>query len=551
MSIRAALASEWQRLGRRPFWLWPIAFALALSPLLLPARGALSPVSLLPASVTLGVVLLTSRVLPALLLGVLVGSVFVFGAARAVPGAAMQYFGARLGNVTNLCISGFALTVLLTVKLAEASGGMRALIAPLTRRLGGARRTQVGTALLGLLVFFDDYANTLLVGPSVRPISDRQGVSRQKLAYIVDSTAAPVAGLAIVSTWVAYEVGLLEAARRDLGLPEGGYALLLSALPQRFYCVFALLLVFLVALTGRDLGPMVRAEQRARLAREAGPLLAESDAPSRWLWLSAALPIFVLCAGVAFGFFLDGGGPTRLGSEPLLSLEFWRNLLGESDDGPLVLFSAGSAALTTAIGCALIGRALDPRSLLRALGAGLRTLALPIAVLWSAWAIGDVSKDLGTGGYLIESLRDQVAPALLPLLTFLVAAAVAFSTGTSWGTMAVLIPAALPLAHELGGMVLLVPTIAAILDGAIFGDHCSPISDTTLLSSAACECDVLEHVWTQLPYAMLAMLVAATCYVLLLSVGLPLLFAYAGGATALWAALVIFGRRTAPPAPAP
>jgi Na+/H+ antiporter NhaC len=519
--------------------------AVSLFPLLLGARGGFSSAALLPASITLGVVVLSARVLPALLLGIAVGSAYVFGPAWAVPSGVHKYFIARVLNVTNLCISGFALSVLLTVKLAEASGGMRALILPITRRLRGVRDTQLGAALLGLLVFFDDYANTMLVGPAVRPITDRQGVSREKLAYIVDSTAAPVAGLAVVSTWVGYEVGLLEAARQDLGVSQGGYSLLLSALPQRFYCLFALALVFLIALSGRDFGPMLRAERAAR-KRAVGPARSDDIVTSsggRWRWLNAALPITVLCLGVAFGFFIDGGGPGRVGSAPLGSLEFWRATLSQAHDGPIVLFCAGSAALSTALVGVLASGALDLVGCARALGAGVRTLALPIGILYCAWAIGDVSKDLHTGGYLVALLREQVSPLYLPLLTFLVAAAISFSTGTSWGTMAVLIPAALPLAHELGGLVLLVPTIAAILDGAIFGDHCSPISDTTLLSSAACECDALAHVWTQLPYAVLAMLVAAGSYLVLAATATSVLVAYGAGVTLLTSALWLIGRR--------
>jgi Na+/H+ antiporter NhaC len=528
-----------------------LALAVVLLPFLLGSRGGPSATALLPALVTLAAVIVTQRVVPSMLLGWFVGSLLQFGAVWAIPQGVERYFLERLLDPEKLCISGFAVSVLLTVKLAEASGGMRGIIAPIKRRLTSARATQVGTAGLGLLVFFDDYANTMLVGPAVRPICDRQGVSREKLAYLVDSTAAPVAGLALVSTWLGYEVGLLQTAVDDLGVDLGGYALLLSALPQRFYCLFALSLVFVVALLGRDFGPMWRAEAKARrrLSAPGKENVDEGPPTTRWQWLNAALPIALLALGVLVGFVFDGGGFERLGRQVPWSLDFWTATLTSSRRGPLVLLCAGSLGLAAALTCALGSRALDVRGTARAVRAGVRTIATPIAILYCAWALAGVAKDLETGAYLVALLEGEIPLWSLPVLTFLLASGISFATGTSFGTMGILIPAALPLAHQLGGVALMIPTTAAVLDGAIFGDHCSPLSDTTVLSSAACECDALSHVWTQLPYAVLAMLVATGGYVLVNAAGWALPLVYGCGVLALLSAMRWFGRRVVTAAP--
>src|SRR5690606_34788424 len=192
---------------------------------------------------------------------------------------------------------------------------------------------------------------------------------------------------------------------------------------------------------------------------------------------------------------------------------------------------------------AVISRQLDVRGAAGAFTAGMRKGAPALGILFCAWALGGVSKDLGTGPFIVEVLRGQVAAGFVPLLTFAAASIVALATGTPWGSMASLMPAALPLSHQLGGLALLLPTLVAVLDGAIFGDHCSPVSDTTVLSATACDCDLLAHVWTQLPYALLAMGVAAIGY---LAAGLlqwPVLVTVLAGPAVLVLGLVLVGRR--------
>lgn len=498
--------------------------------------------ALLPTALTLGTVLITGRIVLSLFVGVLTGSVLCFGFVDALPSGLRQFVWSNVIDPWHLYICGFALLVLGMVKVIEASGALLGLVQLAGRKLQSARATKLGSFVAGLLVFFDDYANTFLVGSCARPLADRHGVSREKLAYIVDSTAAPVAGLVVVSTWLSYELGLLEANTVGLELEHRSYALLLQALPFRFYCLFALSLVFISSVWERDLGPMVHAERRA--AREAPkssvsrPTHSAEQQLSLWGASAAVLPIVVLVVGVVGGMLYDGGWL----SSPLSwrdPARFGQALVG-ADHPEIVLFRAALASLCVALVTTLWWTPATLRHVASAFAMGVRTGAKALLILFAAWGLGDASKELAAGPFLVASLDGVLPGQWLAVLTFLIAAGVAFATGTSFGTMGILLPAVLPLAHGIGGEQLLILALAAVLDGAIFGDHCSPVSDTTVLSSTACECDVMAHVKTQLPYALLAMVAAGLALsTVSLSPGVPWWALYLGGVT-----LLIVGLRT-------
>ncbi len=517
---------------------------LGLLPLLgqrVHGEEVLSWSSLLPPAAALALVLVTRQVVVSLASGVLLGSLLHHGIMGGLPRGFERYLWANLTDSWHLLICGFALTVLGMVKLTELSGGVRAVVQLLSGRLSSARATKLGTSVGGLLIFFDDYANTFLIGSSMRPLCDQHGVSREKLAYIVDSTAAPVAGLAVVSTWLSYEVGLLGEVTAPLDLPTGGYALLLTAIPMRFYCIFALVLVFASAVLERDFGPMLTAEREALSKLRGVKQATATEVLPRHVALNAALPIGTLVASVGLGLLYDGGGLAR--PDSLLTIDGWQQVLSRADDSTLVLFCSALVATAVAVLTAVKSGQLDLRGACSAFGAGARQGSPALGILFCAWALGGVCKDLGTGPFIVEVLKGQVSPGFVPLLTFGAAGLVALATGTSWGTMAILMPAALPLSHELGGLPLMLPTLAAVLDGAIFGDHCSPVSDTTVLSATACDCDLLAHVWTQLPYALLAMAIAALGYVAVAIVQLPVLVPLLSGPILLVFALLAVGRR--------
>ncbi|MGE0327053.1 MAG: Na+/H+ antiporter NhaC family protein [Polyangiaceae bacterium] len=517
--------------------------------------------ALVPPLVAVVVTLATRRLLPALGGAVLIGALLRFKSDVLVEGS-KTYIWDNVSNSTHLYIIGFTLALLGMVQVVSRAGGTSGIVEWVTRYIRSARSTEVGAALMGLFVFFDDYANCMLVGPTMRPLTDRWHISREKLAYIVDSTAAPVAGLAVISTWIGHEVGLLDAQAQALGLDQRGYALVLSALPFRFYCVFSLVFVFASALMGRDFGPMLKAQRRARhlqkplrdgarpMAQGDSELMAPpDDKPHRAR--NALIPILAVVLVAMVGFVVDGGGASKLASSPgsALSFTFWRETLGASENNVKMLLLAASVGSVLAIVLPLFQGILSLAAALRAYWNGVRHAAAAVVVLLLAWALAQVCQDLGAQEVLGATLRGSIANWVVPLATFGLAAAIAFATGTSWGTMSILIPIAVPLAHSMGGLPLMILTGAAVLDGAIFGDHCSPISDTTLMSSIASGSDHLDHVETQLPYAVFVMLVAATIGYLPIALGGPEWLPYVLGSVVIVAWLRIVGRRPEDGAP--
>jgi Na+/H+ antiporter NhaC len=511
--------------ARRRGWVGAAGALLTLGFLALPEAShdgeALSPASLVPPAIAAVLAVSTGRLLPALGLATVAGAVIRFGPLGAVPGGVRTYVVDNVFDPAHLTILGFTLLLLGMVELMNRSGATPALLGVLGRRLSSRRETQVGGAGMGCLLFFDDYANCMVVGPTLRPLFDRHRISRARLAFVVDSTAAPVAGLVPLSTWVGYEVGLLDGILRDLGRSERGFSLLLEMIPLRFYCMFSLLLVFVTALFGRELGAMVHAERRA-LERDVPPEAASvpSSAPGRPR--DALVPLGAVLLAICVGFVVDGGGLSELRSAPEAwrSFGFWQRTVLGVQNGTRVLLVATAVGAVLAFLLPLAGGA-RPRELAAGFFVGVRTAARASGILLMAWALAAVSSDLGTGRYLAAVVQGSLLPWAIPLLTFVVAALIAFSTGTSWGTMAMLLPSAATVAAGSGEPWLVTVTAAAVLDGAIFGDHCSPISDTTLMSSIAAGCDHLEHVRTQLPYASLAALVALGCGYMGTLAGLP------------------------------
>ena len=382
---------------------------------------------------------------------------------------------------------------------------------------------------MGLAIFFDDYANSIVVGSTLRPIADRFRVSREKLAYIVDSTAAPIAGIAIISTWIGYEVSLFQDLMTDLKTGLSGYQLFFNALPLRFYCLLTLTFVLLSAYLRRDYGPMLAAERRAqttgqvmrpgatpmtgRAQDEIGPV--EGVHP---VWSAAVLPVILVIVCVIGGMAFDTWDHERVLAARrdygLMSSAFWSACFSNANTAQ-VLFVAAMLGSALAIVIAITRRHVETGARVISVGDAVSTWARGIVGVWYAivililaWAIKEVCADAGTSTYLTAALSPLISPGLLPLLIFLLAALVAFSIGTSWTTMAILIPTVVPLAHALGGLPLTILAAAAVLDGAIFGDHCSPISDTTVMASIASSCDHMDHVKTQLPYALTTMSIA-------------------------------------------
>jgi len=419
---------------------------------------------------------------------------------------------------------------------------------------------------MGLAIFFDDYANTLVVGGSMRPLTDRMRISREKLAWIVDSTAAPVAGLSILSTWVAYEITQFQDQLGLIGLPEtAGYAVFIQTLPYRFYCVLTLFFVGVMCLVSRDYGPMLSAERRAFRtgavfrpgARPMSAAATADNEPKEGVPPRAhvaLLPIIVTLAAIVWMFIRRGEAAhdthvfidQYLVERPLQGVEHLRAVLKGVEDNTRLLFYGSLIGLGTVVVLTVGERLLTVAEAARAAVSGTRTMLAAVSILLLAWAMSAVCEDLGTREYM-AALSSLASPLILPAALFFLACGVSFATGSSWSTMGILLPIVIELAAKVGSdaavaagtdptvgaTAMVVMTIGAVLDGSIFGDHCSPISDTTILSSTATGSDHMDHVITQVPYALTVMLVAVTCGYLPAAAGVPPGIALGLGATVL------------------
>lgn len=481
-------------------------------------RATGSAWSLLPPVFAITLALVFRDVLVSLFLGVWLGTTLVAGAdpARGLLTFVDTHVRGGLADPDHISIIVFSMLLGGMVGVMSRAAGTLGVVRLIEPLATTARRAQGATWFMGLSIFFDDYSNTLLVGSAMRPVSDRHRISREKLAYLVDSTAAPVACVALVSTWVGYQVSLLGDALQHAGSDLNPFSVFLASLPYAFYPFFALFIAATVAFTGRDWGPMLQAERRARQGEllspaaqpladfESASLKPLPDAPPRWL--NAALPVLTVVVVTLGGLWHTGvqalaakGQETgRLSlvigaSDPFTTL-LWASLLG------LLM------AMTLAVGQGI----LRLRQAVESAVAGFGSMLLAMLVLTLAWALGSVCKELQTADFLVSAVGPHLPGTALPAAVFLVASAVSFATGTSWGTMAILTPLAIPLVLQSAPEHphLVAQTVAAILGGSVFGDHCSPISDTTIMSSMATGCDHVDHVRTQLPYALLGGAVA-------------------------------------------
>ena len=497
--------------------------------------------SIIPPLLAITVAILTNRLLLSLGSAVVVG-VFL-AAVRKQPNSIGEWSASLGSNTTSLIqsVSGefniqvvvFIVLILATISVMIASGGLQGVVNWLSRFAKGPRSTQFVTVLMGLAVFIDDYANTIIVASAMRPVTDQQKISREKLSFLVDATTAPIAGLAIVSTWIGYEVYLFNSVAESVGISKDGYAMFFDALGFRFYCIMMIVFVLANVISGQDFGPMRKAEQRARttgevIATGANPMTSTvfstlRYAPSaRIRAKSAIIPIATLFVAMFIGFWFLGEG-TGMPFE----ISAWQTAISTTsanEDNVKVLAIASASGFLTAILCAIAFSRIGLKIIGKAIATGLRGSLLPTAILILAWGLKAACDELGTGEFLATTLEGVLSRIWFPALLFIVASSVSFAIGTSWGTMAILIPTAIPIAFKLDGNTYGLTTmicLGAVLDGSIFGDHCSPISDTTIMSSIASSCDHIHHVRTQLPYSLTVAGFALICGYYPAALGMP------------------------------
>ncbi|MBM7624133.1 Na+/H+ antiporter NhaC family protein [Sporohalobacter salinus] len=465
--------------------------------------------SILPPLLAIILAWWSREVLISLFIGILVGATILanfnplIGFMRTVD----TYLVNSLTDSWNVAILLFLLTLAGMVGIISRSGATQAVADYLAKKAKTARKAQIATWFMGLLIFFDDYANTLIVGNTMRSITDKLKISREKLAYIVDCTAAPVTSMALISTWVGYEMGLIQDAFTKLGIEQNIYSTFLQTVPYRFYSVFALFLVLIIASSGKDYGPMYDAETRARkegkLLRDgATPMaseeLTEMESPDENAlnWYDAFIPIISVIIITLVGLWYNGGGPEGATI---------REAFGNADSSVVLLWASFGGTIVAAL-LSLLKRALSIEEIMEAWVNGAKSLAIASAILILAWSLGGVIDKLGTANYIVNLTKGVVPPFLVPTMMFVLPCIVAFATGTSWGANAIIMPLAIPMAVKLGAP--LTPTIGAVLTGCVFGDHCSPISDTTIMSSTSSAADHIDHVKTQIPYAITAGVIA-------------------------------------------
>lgn len=447
--------------------------------------------AILPPLIAIILAILTKEVLMSLVIAVFVGATIVTG--NPVDGfkdLLNTYLVGALTDSWNISILIFCLSIGGLIGIIDKNGGTKGMASLLVKRAVTVKSALFTTWLLGVAIFFDDYANSLIVGNSMRSITDRLGVSREKLAYIVDSTAAPISSMALISTWVGMELGLIQDGLDKLGLEFGAYDIFLKSIPYRFYSILALVFVLIIIFTGRDFGPMKDAELKALKNRmkEANESVEELSAK----WYNAVVPFAAVIAITVVGLYQNGGGFEGASIQEAFS----------NADASVVLLWASFAGIAVAWVQSLVTASLKINEISDAFVEGVKSMVVPAMILSLAWTLGSINGELGTAKLMVKIIGDNLSVFLVPTVMFLVPAIVAFSTGTSWGTNAIVMPIAIEVAFLAGGVPLIVPTIGAVLTGAVMGDHLSPVSDTTIMSSMASGCDHIAHVKTQIPYAL-------------------------------------------------
>ena len=526
--------------------------------------------TVLPPLIAIALAFITKETVLSLFIGVFVGEFMLSVNDLNIISSAINAF-LNLGLQVIACMAdpwnaGIILQCLLIggiIQLVTKMGGAKALADAFAKRADTPRKAQLFTWILGLCVFFDDYANSLIVGPIMRPVMDKLKVSREKLAFVVDATAAPVAGIAIISTWIGLEISLIAAGFKSVGVTNvTGFGIFLQTIPYRFYNIFILIFIVISALTLYEFGPMKKAEKAAR-ARKENEEIVVPEAPgfdevkpvegvklSVW---NAIIPIGTLIVGALIAFYWSGytailGGEdqaliTLMKTAPLSFNGIFQAL--SQSDASVALFQAALLASIVAIVMAVCEHILTIEDAISEWIGGMKTIVITGVILLLAWSLGGVIGEVGTADYLVGVLSSTIPAWIVPALIFILGAVISFATGTAYGTMSILMPLAIPLAWAVstGDMSFTIVCTSGVLTGAIFGDHCSPISDTTILSSMGTSCNHIDHVQTQIYYAIFVAIVAIVFGYIPAGFGIPWYVCGVAGIIVMFVGLRILGEK--------
>ena len=545
-----------------------VVLALVLGMVLLYVLGPVTGpmplwMSILPPLVAIVMALLIKEVISSLFVGILTGTFLMALYGGASPATALgggvlrvvdTYVVGSLFDADHVTIIVFTLIIGGMVRIITANGGMQGVVNLLSRRARGPRSGQLMTFFMDLCIFFDDYSNTLVVGNTMRPIADKLKVSREKLAYIVDSTSAPVVAVAFVTTWIGAELSYIQDGIKAIGLEASAYSVFFHSLAYSFYPFLTLGFVLMIIFSGRDFGPMLKAERKARIAETVAAEQTDNKPQSAHI-IDALIPLLVLIFGTIIGLVFTGYDASvwsndNVGFFPKLSAT-----IGEANSYKALLWGSLLSLLTAIVMTMLRGK-MKFGKVMEEMVEGFKSMLNAVLILTMAWSIALVTKDMHTAEFVSQLLVQwSLSPVAVPVLTFLLAALIGFSTGTSWGTMAILYPLILPaswmLCQEQGlsvdaTMPLFYNVVASVLAGSVMGDHCSPISDTTIMSSLASSCNHLQHVKTQMPYALTVGGVAMLLGVLPTALGLPSWAAFLVAFLVLWLVVRLVGKKVEP-----
>ena len=468
--------------------------------------------SVVPALIALLLAIATRRVLISLSLGIIVGALMlsdgnVLDAVLYLKNSVVSllYKGGEEGfNSNNINIILFLVLLGILTSLLSVSGANQAFANWVQEKVKGRRGAKLMAACLVFVTFIDDYFHSLAVGAIARPVTDKFKVSRAKLAYILDSTAAPMCVLMPISSWGAYIITLIAgllATHSIAGYTPLGAFVTMSAM--NFYAIFSILMVFFVAYFSFDIGSMARFEHNAMSQEEKS---SEQQGSSEAGVRDLVLPILALIIGTVTMMLKTGGDALAEAGNPFTILGAFENTtVGIS------LVTGGVASIIVLTLCLLMRRHISVSDYIKAYGVGVKMMSGAILILFFAWTINGVVSDMQTGKYLSSLVAGNISPAFLPAILFVLASAMAFSTGTSWGTFGIMLPIGAAMAVH-SDPNLIIPCLSAVMAGAVCGDHCSPVSDTTILSSTGAQCNHMDHVLSQLPYALLVAVASVVGY---------------------------------------
>ncbi|MEA3447945.1 MAG: Na+/H+ antiporter NhaC family protein [Bacteroidota bacterium] len=516
--------------------------------------------SILPPLIAILFALLFKEVFSALILGIFSGTLIIsihqgFGFFKALFHAFLRlidtYVISALNTPDHIAIIVFSMLIGGMVGIIRKNGGMRGIVEVLSRKADSSRSGQMVTWFMGFAVFFDDYANTLVVGNTMRNVIDKLRISREKLAYIVDSTAAPIASIAFITTWIGAELSYIQNGIENIGLDTNPYAVFFASIKYSFYPIMALLFVLFIIITRREYGPMYAVELKARkqtTVENGGHAYENPKSPG----FNALIPVLIIVLGTLAGLLYSGWDTTLWHSPDISFGTKISMIIGRADSFKALLWSSFAAVIVAVI-LTISQKLMNLRKTIEAMVGGFQTMLNAILILTFAWALAQLTEDLHTAAFISQIMDNlSVSPYFIPALSFLFSALIAFSTGSSWGTMAIMYPLILPsswlmfmnsgLDHATS-MMLFNNVVSTVIAGSVLGDHCSPISDTTILSSLASGSDHIQHVRTQMPYALTVGVVAVLLGTIPAAYGVPVFLCYAIGIGMMFLILRVFGKK--------